>query len=150
MKKETWQGEQSGFWPHDELSFMGNWPWILGALCPWMACLLRDAIFTSLIQWPHSQQTLGQSLTAELPTLATAMRSAPPTGEGTGEWEYLAKDGRCTKSRCKMLIIKINNKSLTRWFRGVADQNICDIFDYLVPSLFISHYLIYLSHWAKC
>lgn len=26
LKKETWQGEQSGFRPDDELSFMGSWP----------------------------------------------------------------------------------------------------------------------------
>lgn len=26
FKKETWQGERSGFQPDDELSFMGSWP----------------------------------------------------------------------------------------------------------------------------
>lgn len=86
-------------------------------------------------------------LNAELPTLATAMKSAPPTGEGIGEWEYGSKDRRCMKSSSKMLFMVLwdaytllNNKYLTRWFRGwvrLADQNICDIFDYLVPSLFI-------------
>lgn len=67
------------------------------------------------------------SLTAELPTLATAMKSAPPTGEGTGEWEYGAKERGCTKNRCKMLFVVLcddytllNNRYLTKWFRGVG------------------------------
>lgn len=67
------------------------------------------------------------SLTAELPTLATAMKSAPPTGEGAGEWECGAKERGCTKSNCTMLFVVLwdaytllNNKYLTRWFRGVG------------------------------
>lgn len=80
------------------------------------------------------------SLTAELPTLATAMKSAPPTGEGTGEWKYGPKERGCTKCNSKMLFVVLcdaytllNNKYLRV---TLADQNICDIFGYLVPFLF--------------